>query len=118
MIDEVLNYQILRAAMDRGENVKIHSGPAPQPKVPAPRSETKQCSACAREDVGPKSVAEFNRSTQTPDGRARHCKEHARQFVRESRKRRRDRPTGRASRVETQSIANALRMMKCPNYAG
>lgn len=78
----------------------------------------KQCSACAKRGEGPKPAREFNRSTQTADGLSRHCREDAQRMVRDSRQRRRERPAGRTSRSDTQSISNALRMMKCPNYAG
>lgn len=71
----------------------------------------KQCSACAKQGVGPKPTGDFGKSTQTADGLARHCKHHARQFNVEHRKKNRDiiKAKKRADYHRGSTISEALR---------
>lgn len=51
------------------------------------KTETKQCSACLKEDIGPLPVFEFGKNTNSPDGLSRHCRAHAQKFNKEHRAR-------------------------------
>jgi hypothetical protein len=78
---------------------------------------TKQCSACRREGIGPLPVSQFGSSSQTSDGLARHCKSHAAEFVKKSRKKhgRTDDPKPR--RRDLSSISQLFRSWPAPNMS-